>query len=67
MIREDANATLSWAVSTDGSEFKIRWGKIALERKKPNQAEFEKLAWLIQDVGEIRCPRLLKCFTSIKN
>ena len=42
-------------------------GEIGLEHKKPNLAEFEKLAWLMQDTGEVRCLRLLKCFTSIKN
>ena len=51
-----------------------RWNKrynemprMVLKLRSPNQVELEKLKKLMQDTGEVRCPKLLKCFTSIEN
>lgn len=41
--------------------------RMVLKLRSPNQVELEKLRKLMQDTGEVRCPRLLKCFTSIEN
>ena len=41
--------------------------RMALNMKSPNEAELEKLAKLMHDTGEVRCPKLLKRFTSSAN
>lgn len=41
--------------------------RMGLKLRSPNQVELEKLKKLIQDTGEVRCPKLLKRFTSIDN
>ena len=41
--------------------------RMVLNLRPPNQVELEKLARLMQDTSKARCPRLLKCFTSIEN
>ena len=37
---------------------------MALNMKSPNEMKLEKLANLMRDAGEVRCPKLLKRFTS---
>ena len=41
--------------------------RMVLKLRSPNQVEIEKLERLMHDTGEVRCPKLLKCFTSIDN
>lgn len=41
--------------------------RMALKLRLPNQVEIEKLRKLMQDTGEVRCPKLLKRLTSIDN
>lgn len=41
--------------------------RMGLKLRSPNQVELEKLKKLMQDTGEVRCPKLLKRFTSIDN
>lgn len=41
--------------------------RMALNMKSPNEVELEKLAKLMHDTGEVRCPKLLKRFTSSAN
>lgn len=41
--------------------------KMTLNLKSPNETEVEKLRKLMQDTGEVRCLKLLKCFTSFEN
>ncbi len=41
--------------------------RIVLNLRSPNQVEIEKLGKLMQDTGEVRCPKLLKRLTSIDN
>ena len=41
--------------------------RMALHMKSPNELELEKLAKLMHDTGEVRCPKLLKRFTSSAN
>ena len=38
-----------------------------LKLKTPNQAELESLKRIMDNTGEVRCPKLLKCFTSTDN
>jgi len=40
---------------------------MVLNLKSPNQAELDSLKRIMENTGEVRCPRLLKCFTSIEN
>ena len=41
--------------------------RMVLRLKSPNQAELDSLRRIMENTGEVRCPRLLKCFTSIEN
>lgn len=41
--------------------------KMALGLRSPNEVELEKLAKLMHDTGEVRCPKLLRCLTSSDN
>ena len=41
--------------------------RMVLNLKSPNQAELDSLKRIMENTGEVRCPRLLKCFTSIEN
>ncbi|MGM9813967.1 MAG: hypothetical protein ACI32C_03590 [Candidatus Enteromonas sp.] len=41
--------------------------RMALGLMSPNEAEIADLQKLMDDTGEVRCPRLLKRFTSTDN
>ena len=41
--------------------------RMVLKLRSPNQAELDSLKRIMENTGEVRCPRLLKCFTSIEN
>lgn len=41
--------------------------RMVLNLRSPNQVEIEKLRKLMQDTGEVRCPKLLKRSTSIES
>ena len=41
--------------------------RMVLNLKSPNQAELDSLRRIMENTGEVRCPKLLKCFTSADN
>ena len=41
--------------------------RMVLKLRSPNQAELDSLKRIMKNTGEVRCPRLLKCFTSADN
>ena len=41
--------------------------RMVLNLKSPNQAELDSLRRIMESTGEVKCPRLLKCLTSIEN
>ena len=41
--------------------------RMVLKMRSPNQVKIEKPEKLMQDAGEVRCPKLLRRFTSFDN
>lgn len=74
IVQEKFYRTLLFHSLSDLAKQGARWmrryngmPRMALNMKSPNEVELEKLAKLMHDTSEVRCPKLLKRFTSSAN